>query len=488
MNASDNSKLRIPRLPLLLLLVAAIALQALLITRAGWIGAVAPLLIMLLVLFLVRAFARPETVLISYLIASFIVNGAGRYLQDVPLAFGLILDGLLLLGLAVTFWQSRRRRMEWHRLANSLVLVNSIWFFFTVLSIFNPESRSTIAWFYAMRGVALYIFIAIPLVMLFFNRMENLRLFLRIWGLFSLAAFIKGFLQIHVGVDPFEQRWLDGGGALTHIIWGQLRAFSFYSDAGQFGAAQAHVATVALLILFRTQRTGERIFFALVALAGAYGTLLSGTRGALFIPLAGIMLYLLLSRKPALIFLGLFTAAAVIFFFKFTYIGQSNYHIRRMRTAFNFSDASLQVRLQNQRILANYLKDRPLGGGVGSAGYWGGRFTPGTLLADTPTDSWYVRIWAEQGIVGLTLYLAILLVILMRSVVIVWTKIRDPELLNICLALLSGCFGIFVASYGNSVFGQSPTGPVMQFSLAFIFLAPAIDRELAGNRITQEAS
>lgn len=57
-----------------------------------------------------------------------------------------------------------------------------------------------------------------------------------------------------------------------------------------------------------------------------------------------------------------------MFSFKFTTIGNNNYQINRMRTAFDSDDASLNVRLQNQILFANYLKSRPIGGGVGHAG------------------------------------------------------------------------------------------------------------------------
>lgn len=462
---------------MLILLACAAAAQAVLIFRGGWFGVALPLVLLFLILFIAKTFARPVLAIVAYLIMGFLANGMARYIPQSPFAFGLLMDLLLLLGLLAALRQNARQRLAWRRLANTLVMVNSVWFVFTVLCVFNPESKSFAAWFYAMRGVALYVWISIPLIFLFFNRVRDLKLFLYIWGILSILAFIKGFMQIHVGPDRFEQAWLDGGGYLTHIIWGKLRAFSFYSDAGQFGAAMAHVATTAFLIMIKTARIRDRIFFGLVAFTGAYGVLLSGTRGALFIPLAGLLMYTLLIRNPGLSLVGVLIVLGVIVFFKMTYIGQSNDFIRRMRSAFNLQDASLQTRLENQRTLARYLAPRPLGGGVGSAGYWGQRFTPGTLLANTPTDSWYVRIWAEQGIIGLCLYLSILAIILIRGVTIIWTHVHNPELANIITALLCGCFGIFVASYGNSVFGQSPTGPIMQFSLAFIFLAPELDRE-----------
>ncbi|MBK6642897.1 MAG: hypothetical protein IPG39_17560 [Bacteroidetes bacterium] len=61
----------------------------------------------------------------------------------------------------------------------------------------------------------------------------------------------------------------------------------------------------------------------------------------------------------------------------------------------------MQVRLANQKKLAAYLDYHWLGGGVGSGGYWGQRFSPNSFLANLALDSWYVRIAAEYGYIGL---------------------------------------------------------------------------------------
>lgn len=50
-------------------------------------------------------------------------------------------------------------------------------------------------------------------------------------------------------------------------------------------------------------------------------------------------------------------------------IGQGNAQIRRMRTAFRPSeDASFNVRKENQKVLADHLKDKPFGEGLGLSG------------------------------------------------------------------------------------------------------------------------
>jgi hypothetical protein len=149
-----------------------------------------------------------------------------------------------------------------------------------------------------------------------------------------------------------------------------------------------------------------------------------------------------------------------------------------MRTAFRpTEDASYLVRLHNRQILKAYLADKPFGGGIGAAGDWGKRFSPQGFLANVATDSWYVQIWAEQGMIGLLLHLFILSYIMFKGFYYLFFVVKNPELSGIIGALLAGFAGIVGASYGNGVMGQMPTGVLTYLSWAFIFMSPQLDRE-----------
>jgi hypothetical protein len=68
-----------------------------------------------------------------------------------------------------------------------------------------------------------------------------------------------------------------------------------------------------------------------------------------------------------------------------------------MRTAFDPNDASLQVRLDNQKIL-KLLVIKTFGG----IGHGVQKHKNIYLMLSFQTcDSWYVLIWVEEGIVGL---------------------------------------------------------------------------------------
>ena len=146
-----------------------------------------------------------------------------------------------------------------------------------------------------------------------------------------------------------------------------------------------------------------------------------------------------------------------------------------MRSAFDPNDASFQVRLENQRTLSVYLASRPFGGGIGHAGVKAKKFLPYAFLSQIATDSWYVMIWAEQGIIGLLLHLFILFYIVIKSSYSIMYKIRDPILKIKMAALVSGMIGVMVASYGNAVLGSVPTAVTIYISMALLLNANVFD-------------
>ena len=201
---------------------------------------------------------------------------------------------------------------------------------------------------------------------------------------------------------------------------------------------------------------------------------LSGTRGAFFVVIGGSISYLVATRNFKSMIVGAVFLFGIFFFLKFTTIGNSNYQLRRMRTALDPQDASLQVRFENQLKLKKYLSNRPLGGGIGTSGSWGQRFSPNTVLADTPNDSWYVRIWAETGIIGLSIHLLMILFILYKGFAVIFS-LHDPILKQYMMALHSGFAGISVAAYGNPIIGQFPINIILYFTWAAIFLVSGWD-------------
>jgi len=449
-----------------------LVLSAWITSLTGIVAGMAFIVLPFVFLFLFLLFRYPIIGLYTAISLGFILLGIGRYISGIPI--GLAMDGILILTLIALVFNRFYDKIDWTPVKKDVTLLAVIWFGYALFQIVNPEARSFAAWF-SGRGISFYMLLLIPLTLLFIDSDRKLNLIFYIWGFFALLVTLKGIMQIKVGVDPWEQAWLNEGNYKTHILFGKLRAFSFLSDAGQFGANQAYSAVVATIVAMSQTKWRSKLFFIIVALAGFYGMIISGTRGAISIPLAGFTAFFVLRKNKTIMLTGFFLLIVVFIFFKYTTIGQGNYQIRRMRTAFDPNDASLQVRLENQRLLKSYMASRPFGGGIGHGGVKAQKYLPNAYLSQMPTDSGYVLIWVEQGIVGLLLHLFILFYVVGKSSYLIMFRIRDPILKLKMAALTSGMFGIMVANYGNAVLGQMPTSILIYTSMALMLNSEKLD-------------
>ena len=443
-------------------------LLGLFFAKGQFVAIIAVFAIIFVIVFIYLFLKRPDFPLRLAFIFSFFAIGLTRYI-DAPIGLGI--DFLLVLTW-IAVGLKNNKNFEWKNARNVSVLFVVCWFFYIFLQLFNPESLGTEPWFYAMRGMALYPMLMLPLIYILLNKKVDISWMIKTWFIISVLAALKAFVQKYIDCDSYEKIWLAQGGAVTHVLFGQLRAFSFYSDAGQFGAAMSHASLSAFILFTGPYAKWKKAILFVLFILFFWGYLVSGTRGAIAVFVSGFVLFLLLSKNFKLLIYGGAMIFAFYFFMAFTTIGQGNNEIRRLRTAFTAGseDASMIVRIENQKKLKGFLADKPFGGGVGSAGDWGKRFNPDSVLANIATDSYYVRIWAETGIVGLSILLIFFIYFILRGSYIIWL-LKDANLRNKLLALYCGVFGIMVASYSNSVFSQFPTSLICYTSMCFIFLA-----------------
>lgn len=444
-------------------------------SKDNMVAGVALLVLPFPILYLYKFFSNPRLGFISMLYANYFAIGLSRY---IPAPVGLTVDALLFMTLIAVIFSQFNQKVEWTNAGKDYTYFALFWFGMTLFQLINPEAVSREAWFYAMRGQALYIVLAIPLVYLIFNKPRDLQLLITLCAWFTLLAVAKGLMQKYVGVDRWEQVWLNQpGNRSTHILFGQLRVFSFYSDAGTFGGSMGYFGVVFMVLGIHEELKRRKYFYYFVAIASLYAMLISGTRSAIAAPLMGFALYTILSKRfKVMVFVGSLVFA-IFFILKYTTIGQGNYDIRRMRSAFDEDNASLNVRQENRAMFAEYLKTRPFGGGIGSSGNWGLRFSPGTFLAETATDGWYIQIWAEQGIVGLNFYLIMIFYFFIKSIFLIFFRLKKPENINKAIAFTSGMAGLMVTSYSASSLGQMPNTIIVIISVTLISLMQRWEKE-----------
>jgi len=458
---------------------AGICIGLLCILYAAFIGQLGMMILVgalpFLLLSVAYAFKSPLYSFMIFFAGNYFIMSFNRYANITGVS--LIIDILIVFTFLVTLIRSALyENIPWKRVKNPVTLGTIIWMLYTFLEVINPNSKIE-AWV-ASRQLIYGCTAVVILTCVLFTKKKYLFNLIGLLSAFTFIAALKALEQKFIGWDAAESKWLfEDGGALTHIIWSGTRYFSIFTDASNFGSNMGFATLIYAIIAFQVKNRGLRIWYIIVAGLSCYCMFISGTRGAIIVPLGGLAYFSLLS-KNAKALTSSFSVLVVLFcFFVFTTIGESNSYIRRMRTAFNpTEDASYNVRVDNQKLIGAYMKDKYFGEGLGLGGVEAQRFGK-TYINSIPVDSWYVKLWVETGIIGLTLYLIVYAISLTWGSYLLMTKVKDRQLRGVMAALASGCFGMILSAYGNSFFGQYPTHFLVFISLALLSISPYLDKE-----------
>jgi hypothetical protein len=136
-------------------------------------------------------------------------------------------------------------------------------------------------------------------------------------------------------------------------------------------------------------------------------------------------------------------------------IPTQNYHIKRMQSAFEATeDASYQVRAENRKRIIPFILSHPIGGGLGSTGVWGMRFSSWHPLAQFAPDAGYMRVSVEMGWLGLLLYLSVLGTLFFlgaKSALSTSDEIREKA-----LPLWTALISLLVIEWAQDIIGKVP--------------------------------
>lgn len=445
-----------------------------------------------LVLLVGGLFIKKPIILFAVLFTvNYFIMGSLRYLinHPLPLPTSVIMDILYLTLVCILLVKCVWGHYEIRRIGIGILFIYLIWVLYCLIQAFNntcDTGYEFTAWFKDVRPYAFHGIYIIIIFAILFRKAEHIKWFLYVWAIFTLLAVAKGYWQRNHGFDQYEWWWLWMGGERTHLIHSGVRYFSFFSDAANFGSNMAFCTVTFGLTALYIKGWKSKIFFLAVAIAAGYGLIIAGTRSALFVALAGFVLYTLLSKNWKMFLTSVILITATIGFLKFTTIGDDNRLIHRMRTAFDPKDASLQVRLENQKAMKAYMKEAPWGIGIGRSGnnvpstnkYW--------LVATTASDSTLVDLWIRTGSIGITIYLLLYVVTMIGGCYIVLFKIKHKELRGILTALLCGAACMMVAAYGNNIYLQYPNGLLIFGCETLVYLGPYFDRQLTKQKEEKE--
>ena len=355
-----------------------------------------------------------------------------------------------------------------------------IWCSFCTLEVLNDTCGLGInvsAWYAGARMMAfqlLYIFLVFTI---YISSPEILMKYLKIWAFLSLFSAIWTWKQQNIGLTSAETSFLYGRGASTHIIQGGtlIRYFSTFSDAANYGCNAAAAAIAFLVFGITSKIKKNKWLFIIIALLVAKSMFASGTRTAIFCMVGGFAVYIVLSKSLNIAIPALIIGGILFSLLAFTKIGHGNQQIRRMRSAFDKSDASTKTRDINQETMRKYMKDAPWGIGLGM-GY---KEVPAnnkySLMATIPPDSEYVYIWLRTGRVGITVFIITMLIMLGGACYIVMFKLKNSSLIGIGGGFCSAFVALQLGGYANQVLMQFPNCLIYYGGLTIVYVLPYLE-------------
>ena len=391
-------------------------------------------------------------------------------------------EGLELLLIAIALIDVNNNP-HFEKALNPMLFAILTWLGLCFLELFNDTcamGMDVAAWFTSFRLMALHLVWILIVFSICISTPKYLITYLRIWALLSLFSAYWTWKQKTIGFTPREYGWLYfGPGQVTHLLNGGtlIRYFSTFSDAANYGCNAAASSVTFIIIAITSRIKWEKYFFLIIGICVIWGMFQSGTRTAIFCLAAGFFVYVVLSKSfkiaiPFGVFFGLFMS-----FLVFTNIGNGNQQIRRMRSAFDKSDASSNVRDVNKASIKKYLEDAPWGLGIGSTQANIPANNKYRKLSDIPPDSEYVYIWVHTGIIGVSVFLFCMLTMWIGACWIVMFKLKSPSLIGIGGGLCSAFIAIQLGAYANQVLFQYPNGVTFFGGLAIVYILPYLEKE-----------
>ena len=384
---------------------------------------------------------------------------------------------LLLLAIAII---DARQTPHFERAANVMLLALIIWCGFITLEILNDTCGLGInigAWYTGARMLGfqlLYIFLVFTI---YISSPEILRKYLIVWACLCLFSALWTMKQQYLGFTHAEAMFMAGN--VTHVIQGGtlFRYFSTFSDAANYGCNAAASAVALFIFGITTKFKIERWFFLIVAVLVVKSMFASGTRTAIFCLLAGMAVFIILSKSVKIAVPAGIAGFLIYSFLAFTNIANGNQQIRRMRSAFKKGDASANVRDINQETMKKYMRDAPWGIGLGMYGQQVPANNKYNRMATIPADSEYVFIWLRTGSIGITTFIISMLIMFGGACYIVFFRLKNPSLRGIGGAFCGAFVAIQLGGYGNQVLLQFPNALTFYGGLTIVYILPFIEPE-----------
>jgi hypothetical protein len=397
--------------------------------------------------------------------------------SGIPMSIYNELLEILLIAIAIV---DARKTPHFERTLNLMLIMLIAWCSFCTLQVLNDTCSLGMdigGWFTGFRMMAFQLLYAFIVFTLYLTTPDRILNYIKLWAILSLFSAFWTWKQQNIGFTSAENQWMNTVGHVTHIINGGtlIRYFSTFNDAACYGIHAAGAAIVFLVIGITTKIKWDRYFYSITGILVIWQMFASGTRTATYCLIAGFLTFLVLSKSIRIIVPSAIIGGFFLCILLFTDIGNGNQQIRRMRSGFNKSDASANVRDINQAAIKKYLADAPWGIGLGASYDNVPANNKYKKLSVIPPDSEYVFIWVHTGIVGITTFVITTIIMFLGACSIVFFQLKNRSLIGLGAGLCSGFVAIQLGGYANQVLMQFPNCLTFYGGLAIVYILPYIE-------------
>lgn len=395
--------------------------------------------------------------------ASFFLSIGLRLIPDLPI--GMTVDFLILFMLIGKGFRLQYNR-EWSRLKSPLTVIILIWVAYNLVQIANPWAASRTAFFYVIRP-------AVGYLMLYFLIWDSVKGTKEINNIFHYILFLGwiaalwGIYQFFFGYFSWEMAHVMRTDTV-HLVFnhGRWRSFGPIGSPAQYGIIMASFACIAGNSFFYKKNLLDKLIMAVLFFCFLMAMVYSGTRASFVIIPVFYFIKIIISRNKKLYLTIIFGIVGLVILAK---TPTSNYQIQRIQSVFKAKeDKSYQVRAANRKMITPWILKHPIGGGLGSTGVWGQRFSPGTFLANFPPDSGIIRVAVELGWIGLIIFLLIYYQSFTKGVKGLW-QMQNKEHKDKVESIICCLPAWGLVEFGQEVAGVFPMSLLFWVLLAIVF-------------------
>ena len=338
------------------------------------------------------------------------------------------------------------RKIKLNLFDKSNTYITALWIFSALILLFNPNCRSLLVLFmWAFVFLIYFVFSKVLTNQKFREIAINITIFV------SVLISIFGLFQFFGDSFGLSTKFTQLLPAYTKVIFGFPRIQSVGLEPLYF----ANFLLVPIFLSFSKYINREKFFnkyfwIALLLLLNLGLTVSRGAYIAIVFTLLLFLIYLIISKQAKKI-LGVISIALLSIVLTYLTIykvnGQSASKGFREHSIVMFQDTnkdgSSMDRLETYKIAFGYFKEEPvLGNGLGSFGL---HYTPVEKQKEgiySTVNNQYIELLAENGLVGLALFLAFLVSLLM--LVIKKMKLNKVSDNNILVPVFLGCLAILI--------------------------------------------